>query len=326
MSTVKIARDLDAQRLLLSDPAAAASNGRISPLELAELIRAFNDVTSRLQGTHETLTAEVTRLKGELHQANQQLRRARELAALGEMAAGIAHEVRNPLGSIRLYASAMEEDLADRPEQRLMAKKIADAVRGLNAVVSDVLAFARELRIDPEPIEVGELIDRSLAGCADLADRSGVEIRQPNEEIRSTVLHCDAALAQQALSNVMRNAIEATEECSGDRVVEIEVTGCQVRASRGRPAPMVAISVRDHGPGVSDDVMKRMFNPFFTTRHAGTGLGLAIVHRIVDAHNGRVTVRNHDRGGAVVELMLPAAEFERLAAPVGADSAHGGDE
>lgn len=324
MSAVQVTPELSTPKLSLGD-GAVGGDGRISPLELAELIRAFNEVTSRLQGTHETLTAEVTRLKGELREANQQLRRARELAALGEMAAGIAHEVRNPLGSIRLYASAMEEDLADRPEQRAMATKIANAVRGLNAIVSDVLAFARELRVDPEPITVGELIDRSLAGCVDLADRAGVTIRQPDEEARATVMWCDAALAQQALSNVLRNAIEATEETDGSRLIEIDVTGCQVRATRGRPAPMVALSVRDHGPGVSDDVMRRMFNPFFTTRHAGTGLGLAIVHRIVDAHDGRVTVRNHDHGGAVVELMLPAAESEDHAAPIAAASSQGDD-
>lgn len=324
MSAVPISTELDRAGLMLADHAVGEA-GRISPLELAELIRAFNDVTSRLQSTHETLTAEVTRLKGELRDANQQLRRARELAALGEMAAGIAHEVRNPLGSIRLYASAMEEDLADRPEQRAMAKKIADAVRGLNAIVSDVLAFARELRIDPEPVSVGDLIDRSMAGCVDLADRSGVSVRQPRDDGRAALMMCDASLAQQALSNVLRNAIEATEETDGPRLVEIDVNGCQVRGSRGRPSPMIALSVRDHGPGVSDDVMRRMFNPFFTTRHAGTGLGLAIVHRIVDAHGGRVTVRNHDQGGAVVELMLPAAELERHAALIAAEGSQGGD-
>lgn len=297
----------------------------VSPTDLAELISAFHEVTARLQSTHETLTAEVARLKGELREANQQLRRARELAALGEMAAGIAHEVRNPLGSIRLFASALEEDLADRPPQRVMAKKIADAVRGLDAVVSDVLAFSRELRIDPEPITVGELLERSLAGCADIAERIGASIRLPDEDAAELTLACEAPLAQQAICNVVRNGLEAMADAADERRLEIDAAACRVRGARGGSESMIAISVRDHGPGVSDEVMRRMFNPFFTTRHTGTGLGLAIVHRILDAHNGRVTVRNHEQGGAVVELMLPAADKHDTLTPAAMVGAHGGD-
>lgn len=323
MSTIQIPDGVSPPALSLN-PASMTDADRISPIELAELIRAFNEVTARLQGTHETLTAEVARLKGELRDANQQLRRARELAALGEMAAGIAHEVRNPLGSIRLYASAMEEDLTDRPEQRQMARKIADAVHGLNAVVSDVLAFARELRIDPEEIEVSDLIDRSLACCEDLIQQGNVQIDAFEGDGSGAVLMCDSALTQQALANVLRNAIEAATNGEQPPAVHIDVTECQVRSNAGRATPMVSIRVRDSGAGVSDDVMARMFNPFFTTRHAGTGLGLAIVHRIVDAHGGRVTVRNHEEGGAVVEIMIPAAA-QRRNAPIAAHSAHGGD-
>jgi len=279
----------------------------VSGADLAELIRSFNEVTSRLQGTHETLTGEVSRLKGELREANQQLRRAKELAALGEMAAGIAHEVRNPLGSIRLFASAIEEDLDDRPEPQRMARRIVDAVRGLDAVVSDVLTFSRELKIDRTRVTAGELVAWSLTGCADLAERLNVEVRLPDERSLGLVLACDAALIQQAISNMARNAMEAMRESTDERLLEISVSPCQVRGAGGGSRPMISIGVRDRGPGVSDDVMRRMFNPFFTTRHTGTGLGLAIVHRIVDAHEGRVTVCNHSDGGALVELMLPAA-------------------
>jgi signal transduction histidine kinase len=120
-----------------------------APGELAELLGAFNDVTGRLQRTHERLQREVAGLKRELREANEQLSRSRRLAALGEMAAGIAHEVRNPLSSIRLYARMLEQDLADRPDQRSIAGRIGAAVHGLDAVVGDVLNFARELRVRP---------------------------------------------------------------------------------------------------------------------------------------------------------------------------------
>ena len=111
--------------------------------DLAELMGAFNDVAAKLQESNQMLTAEVTRLSGELRDANEQLMRSKRLAALGEMAAGIAHEIRNPLGSIGLYAEMLRDDLADRPEQRTCANKIGAAVTGLNRIVTDVLTFSR---------------------------------------------------------------------------------------------------------------------------------------------------------------------------------------
>src|ERR1041385_4500558 len=101
--------------------------------ELLRVIRTYNGVTERLRRTHETLTEEVRRLQDQLASANEALQRSRRLAALGEMAAGIAHEVRNPLGSIQLYARMLEQDLMDRPEQRQIAGRIVQAVRGLNS-------------------------------------------------------------------------------------------------------------------------------------------------------------------------------------------------
>jgi signal transduction histidine kinase len=115
------------------------------------------------------------------------------------------------------------------------------------------------------------------------------------------------------LVNVIRNALEAMTpqpgECAGlaAPVITLESETRTVVGSDGRSRAMAVLSVRDRGPGVSPRVMERMFNPFFTTRASGTGLGLAIVHRIVDAHGGRVSVRNHEEGGAVVELVLPPA-------------------
>lgn len=324
MNAIPVTTDApEAAALALAERARASGVGP-SAVELAELIGAFNTVTSRLQATHEELTGEVGRLQGELREANERLRRARELAALGEMAAGIAHEVRNPLGSIRLYASALEDDLADRPSERRLARRIGAAVRGLDAVVSDVLTFARERRVDRAPVPVGHLIDHAVASCADLVERAGTQIQTPTEAADDPCALCDAALAQQALTNILRNAVEAIEGVDGERVVHVTVCTCHVRGARPRRRPMVVISVRDTGPGVPEDVMERMFNPFFTTRAAGTGLGLAIVHRIADAHDGRVTVRNHEDGGAVVELMLPAATPEQESRALSAHT-HGGE-
>ncbi|HMN41211.1 MAG TPA: ATP-binding protein [Phycisphaerales bacterium] len=292
-----------------------AGGDALGERDLAELLGAFNEVTSKLQVAHESLRAEVVRLQGELRQANEQIERSRRLAALGEMAAGIAHEVRNPLGSIRLYAKMLVDDLGtggDRVKERGIAEKIGAATRGLDAVVTDVLAFAREMRVVTEPVEAGALLTRAIDEClaADRADGHGGPIRVIREDREGgtdgEVVVCDAALVHRALVNVVRNAIQAMREPG--------VAGCELRVgverltlpgSDGEAETFVAIVVRDSGPGIPEGVMERMFNPFFTTRATGTGLGLGIVHRIMDAHGGRVRVRNAEEGGAIVELLIP---------------------
>lgn len=298
----------------------------LSPADLTELFAEFNELTARLQETHETLSGEAARLEGELRIANEQLRRSRELAALGEMAAGIAHEVRNPLGSIRLYASMLEQDLGDRPEQRRIATRIGEAVRGLDHIVGDVLAFARELKLRAAPVDPWDLLERAADACRAECERSSADIALRRVAGAPASVVCDAGLMHQALLNVVRNAAEAIADSAraGRRgMIELSVRRRTVRVEGGKPAPMAALAVRDNGPGVPDDVKRRMFNPFFTTRAAGTGLGLAIVHRIMDAHGGRVGVTNHGEGGAVVELMLPL-DGPRAGAADGTESQGGG--
>ncbi|MCC6660102.1 MAG: hypothetical protein IT437_04370 [Phycisphaerales bacterium] len=276
------------------------------PGDLADLMRAFNEVTGRLQATHESLRGEVAGLQRELRDANEQLARSRRLAALGEMAAGIAHEVRNPLSSIRLYARMLEQDLAGRPAEAGTAAKIVQAVRGLDAVVGDVLIFARELRTRPVQIEARAAFARAIDACTGETPR-GVRVDHRDSGV---ALAADPALLHQALVNVVRNALEAMTEVPpppGGHVLTLDAS-CD--AARGGRCACVTLTVTDTGPGVAPEVVDRMFNPFFTTRATGTGLGLAIVHRIVDAHGGWVSASGRTGGtaGAVFELSFPAAQ------------------
>ena len=289
-----------------------ASEGGVSPADLAELISAFNDVTTNLSATHTSLRSEVTRLEGELREARGQLARAQQLAALGEMAAGIAHEVRNPLGSIQLYASILREDLGDRPEQQGVAVKIANAVAGLDAVVSDVLAFSKTIDPQIESVDASDLIDRASCACADVIERGGVRVRVTIED--GLRVDCDPCMMNLALVNVLRNACEAMADTGGGEELEVVAKSTRALDAEGRRGEMASIAITDRGPGISQEVLERAFNPFFTTRHTGTGLGLAIVHRIVDAHMGRVVMRNNkdipgDQGGVprglTVEFLIP---------------------
>ncbi|MCL4741877.1 MAG: hypothetical protein KJZ54_06690 [Phycisphaerales bacterium] len=287
------------------EAARSAGAEALAPADLAELLAAFNEVTAKLQSSHDRLRDEVSRLNRELSEANGALERSRRLAALGEMAAGIAHEIRNPLGAIGLYAGSLVEDLVDRPAQRGVAERIARAVRGLDAVVHDVLAFAGEVRPRMGDADASDLLTRAAEAC--VHPGWGVRVRRDDLGREPVRLRCDGDLMHRALVNVIRNACEAMAESEArPRVLTLDVRPARLRPDTRTDA--VALTVRDSGPGVGPGVVERMFNPFFTTRASGTGLGLAIVHRIVDAHGGRVSVRNNEPPpGATVELVVPGS-------------------
>lgn len=282
--------------------------------DLAEIVGAYNRVTKSLQESHEALRAEVVRLQEKLASTDAQLQRSKQLAALGEMAAGIAHEVRNPLAAIQLYAGVLAQGLRsggerfDRMEAAQTADKIVAAVRGLDAIVSDVLSFARPFRLRPVPLQVSRLIDRALDSHRPGIEAAGVLVQRVGaaaREARHALSVCaDPDWLHQAVLNLVRNAVDSMAEGARGR----DAGGCVGVLTLGayQEGKQVVLMVRDSGPGIAEADVDRIFNPFFTTRSAGTGLGLAIVHRIVDAHGGAISVYND--GGAVFELRLPAAD------------------
>jgi len=259
--------------------------------ELSAIIASYNDVTEQLKRSHDQLRMEVTRLHGELVRKNAELRRRERLAALGEMAAGVAHEIRNPLGGISVYASLLARDLADRPGEQRLAEKISKYVGTLEGIVTDILDFGRPTEPNPVAMALGPMITETIELAMGRAGRTDVEIDLA-DELAETELTTDPVLFQRALLNLVVNAIEA----GADHVV--------LRSGR-RVDDGVSIEVADDGPGLSDDQMDRIFNPFFTTKDSGTGLGLAIVHQIVETLDGHIRARHGEDGGAVFELRLP---------------------
>ncbi|MFT3686133.1 MAG: histidine kinase dimerization/phospho-acceptor domain-containing protein [Phycisphaerales bacterium] len=286
-----------------------AAGPMVSQEELAALMSAFNDATARLTSTHERLQGEVTKLTAQLADAKVQVERSKHLALLGEMAAGIAHEVRNPLGSILLYARMLQEDLTDRPAQKSVADKIAGSVQRLETVVGDVLAFSRELRVRPQALCARELLESALHSAQDGA-WDGIEASV--EAPASLNVNGDANLLMQVLINLIRNAAGVMKETGKGKTLRLCAGRTRVRTPEGKSVPMHALWVHDSGPGIDQATAEKLFTPFFTTRATGTGLGLAIVHRIVDAHGGRVSLRNRVDGsvveGATAEVLLPVGD------------------
>ncbi|MBB6430731.1 sensor histidine kinase [Algisphaera agarilytica] len=279
--------------------AGQAEAGVLAPEDLAEVIQAYSAVAERLQASHEALSGEVSRLQKELAAKNEQLERSKRLSALGEMAAGIAHEIRNPLAAIQLYAEMVADDLEPtQVSERSLCfaadntQKIADAVRGLSAIVNDVLSFARQIEPKVRRLDAAEVFQRVVDAHRPAIEAQGVAVAV---EVVDGVIEADPDLLHQALLNLVRNAVDAMAGRGGGRLT--------LSAGAGR------VVLTDTGPGLPQEVVDRIFNPFFTTRSTGTGLGLAIVHRIVDAHGGAIAVHNHERhGGAVFTLDLPRSE------------------
>lgn len=263
--------------------------------ELGRIILAYSEVTERLQQSHEQLRKTVEHLRQELSEKNRLLERKNRLAALGEMAAGLAHEIRNPLGGIQLYASMLAHDLAGREEPLRTVHKISAGVKRLEGLVGQVLQFTREIAVNPEPADLAQIVTQSVEYAQKAFIDRGVECRV--EGPRPLLVNVDPLLFGQTLLNLLLNAAEAIE------------SGGHVQVKFARPPERSAarqfhLSVRDSGAGIEPEILDRIFNPFFTTKDTGTGLGLAIVHRIVEAHDGTITASNEESGGARFEIRI----------------------
>ena len=269
----------------------------VSQDDLATIVESYNEVTERLKRSHEMLGREVCRLREQLHQTNKELERRERLAALGEMAAGVAHEIRNPLGAIGLYASLLERDLADRPEALDIARRMSVGVRNLESIVGDILAFAGGAEPNRQVVRLGEVLESALTQTAPQMQALEITI-DVHPKLQHVELWCDPGQLERALLNLVFNALDAAGR--GGRVW-IRAGDSQVETG------LFPIVIEDNGPGIDSEHMERVFNPFFTTKDAGTGLGLAIVHRIVESNGGCVTVGNRDGGGAAMVVGLPLA-------------------
>lgn len=263
--------------------------------ELGRIILAYSEVTEKLQQSHERLEQTVARLRDELSEKNQLLERRNRLAALGEMAAGMAHEIRNPLGGIQLYASMLARDVADRPDAAQTVQKIRAGVQHLESLVSQVLQFTREIRPSVVETDLVDVIEESAELAAQkLADHKITCNLQLSRPIPARI---DPRLVGQAVLNLILNAADAMDR-GGCLTISATTPDATDQATQ------FVLAIEDEGPGIDPQVLDRVFNPFFTTKDTGTGLGLAIVHRIVEAHDGAIRASNRPEGGARFEIWI----------------------
>ena len=228
-------------------------------------------------------------LKGRLNQAER-------LAALGQMIAGVAHEIRNPLGIVRSTAELLGSRL-DQNNQAL-AEVIVDESTRLNNTVTEFLDFARPQNPHLQPMVLEEVLERNLKVLEPEMERAGVTLDKRFNK-RPFVVPGDADLLYRAFLNIFNNAIQAMDGRGGALTVTTGPSG-------HRGGSWMVVVVEDDGPGFEPSSLVRLFDPFFTTKEQGTGLGLSIVNNIIISHRGRVEVKNRGPKGARIEVWLPA--------------------
>jgi len=222
------------------------------------------------------------------------------LAAVGEMAAAIAHEVKNPLAGIEVMAGLLRRKIAALPDAQALLTDIIAEAKMANAIVQEVLEFVRPIRLQVEHTAVPEAVQAAVQ-LADTKARRGditVDARMP---MGLPLIQGDRYQLTQLFTNLLINAYEAME---GRGRILITADGVSIDdGAEGRPA--VLVEVTDEGPGMSPELAERVFKPFFTTKPQGSGLGLAIVRKIVDAHDGSIDLRTAPGRGTTIRVTLP---------------------
>jgi len=237
-----------------------------------------------------------------LRELEERLRRSDRLAALGQMAAGVAHEVRNPLVGIRAAAQFLEGEPAFAAGLREYTGVIIREVDRLNAIVEDLLAFASPKPVQLAPCNLNQVLEEALALEAAALTGAGVHVARIYDPQLPPILG-DPPRLHQVFLNLLRNAAEAMP---GGGALTVRTRFERLSARLGGRAAAVA-EVADEGAGIAPEQVPHLFNPFFTTKPEGTGLGLAISFRIVEDHGGAIEVETGAGRGATFAVILPLA-------------------
>ncbi len=290
---------LEQQHVLL--PFANHEPGPQSDLE--SVLAAWHTATLRLERTHEALRSEVRRLTEELEVKNRELARKNRLADLGRVSTVVAHEVRNHLVPLNLYLNLLRRRLGEDSSSLDTLDKVSAGITELDATVNDLLHFTSDRDPNFERLIVRDLLEDVADAMSPQLSAHGIQIELDVPPDHET--HADRDMLRRAVLNLLLNAVDAMPEGG-----EVLITSVDTPAG-------LELEIADSGPGLTDEVRRRAFEPFYSTKSSGTGLGLAIVDHIMERHGGGITALNCHEGGAAFTLILP----RRQAAMLGAKAA-----
>lgn len=270
----------------------------------AMVVNRFATENRRQTRRYRALAEQLAKTNRDLERAQAEARRSERLAALGQLSAGLAHEIRNPLGIIRGSAEMLSQKVkSSEPLVAELAGYISSEVNRLSALVSRFLDFARPLRLETQPCSVPEIVDRALRAVAANWNGQPIEVERSYErDLPRTAL--DEKLFEQVFINLIQNAYDAMADTGGRLRISI---GAVAKGERRG----LEVQIADSGPGIPPELREQIFNPFFTTKRTGVGLGLSIVSKIVDEHGGLIELRSGPTAGN------PADGKAAESAPVG---------
>jgi two-component system sensor histidine kinase HydH len=228
----------------------------------------------------------LARLSRRAEELQESAERQRQLASLGEMSAVLAHEIRNPLASLKGHAQLLAETLAPGGREHAKAERVVREATRLEELSEDLLSLVRSSRVEPVAVDPAAVVREAAQALG--AERFAIDTSRAPRSWR-----LDAARMRQVLENLMRNALEASPP------------GAPVEVAVAADSGKLAIAVRDRGSGLADGDPSRIFEPFVTSRVRGTGLGLAVARRIVELHGGAIAARDREGGGAEFVVVLP---------------------
>ncbi|HEX7400775.1 MAG TPA: ATP-binding protein [candidate division Zixibacteria bacterium] len=279
--------------------------------ELVSSFSSFNQVTQKLylayremEGRLGDLNLKLKETNDKLEQMEQEMMRVKTLAALGEMAAVVAHEVKNPLGGIRGFAELLDRDLTPGDPRKRLVKKIMEGVETLDRIVLNLLDYTKPIKLNPHKVEMVKFIDEVIKffEMDNSRKKAGIRIKKeyPPEELS---FYVDTEQFRQVMLNLLQNAEQAMPQ-GGEITVALNWEAESSDLSHIRNNILV-LDITDTGMGMSRITQEKLFTPFFTTKEQGTGLGLSTVKKIVEAHQGDIRVESESGKGTSVQIRLP---------------------
>jgi two-component system sensor histidine kinase HydH len=238
--------------------------------------------------------SDMTDARSRLEHSQRRLASAEKLASVGKLAASVAHEIRNPLSSIKGFAQYFAKRFSGQPEEQAYATVMVKEVDRLNRVITDLLDFAGSKEPRREPQLLQTIADQTLKLLAPELEARKVAVLREYEEGLPPV-SVDRDRISQVFINLVLNALESME---GGGEIRIGIR-------RDGPAPAVEVCIADTGAGIPEGDLQKVFEPFFSRKQKGTGLGLAIVHQIVESHRGKITVESEPEKGTAFRIRLP---------------------
>ncbi|MCA1932773.1 MAG: ATP-binding protein [Calditerrivibrio sp.] len=225
-----------------------------------------------------------------LKEIEKEQRRNEHLKLMGEMAAGIAHDIRNPLGSIEIFASLLKRDLEGDREKNNLLNSIIKGVKTINSTISNILLFTKDIRITKSSFYISDIIDDVILFMKHLMNEKKIIFNnQINEDDK---IYCDAELIKQVVMNIIHNAIDAVD------------IGGKITIYSKESEKDTSIFIEDNGHGIDPDFIDKIFMPFHSKKAKGTGLGLSIVYKIIKAHNGNIVPMSKP-GQTIFKITIP---------------------